>query len=189
MGQIRTWDIAFGSTQNFATAEFYGCTIFAVVSSKWVIIGHIRQERGGTCPLDTKDGTNDMLVSDIVNQVPNLQVVANGDGCNDVFVVIMGTPRNLGNTGVPTFIEFFKGQEIPPENIGYFQYQATGGPIDESVPLSGAIGKSFIAWDSYDISIRGVMTVWFSSDEPRLTVTYNPDGTSAQRNEGCIVAI
>ena len=186
--QVKAWNLAFGTSQSFATSEFYGCTIFVVVSSRRVLVGHARQLIGSPpeCPLEDADGVTNVLIPYITARLPDQRVIDPNDDCNSVYVVIMGFEDATISTGPPTLMAWFRDQNIASQNIGYFQYQSTTTSFDPNTVLSGPIGKSFINWVSFGGALGGQMYVYFSSDTARLTVDYNSDGTVSDvtRDEG-----
>jgi hypothetical protein len=175
-----------GTTQWFATAEYYGCTVFAIVGKKYVSIGHIRQEGRGGCPLATVAGTNNQIIPDLVEQTVSFEDFSDSCDEDQRYAIIFGSERDpplrpgqTAQTGVPALKEFFEDNfEIPADNIKYQFYIGSSG----SGTRPGPFGKMLIKWDSPGLDDQGnpsggTLQVLVASEQPRLKLVYNADGT------------
>lgn len=69
MHAVRTFDLVQGESAAFATAEYYGCTVFAIVGPGKMVVGHLARFSGSICPLADPILTLEVLAEKISRTV------------------------------------------------------------------------------------------------------------------------
>ncbi|OTA53664.1 hypothetical protein K449DRAFT_439862 [Hypoxylon sp. EC38] len=158
--------------QPFATAEYYGCTVFVVVTARTLCIGHLTAERGRTCPLINAEETSRYLIADIEAKTS----ISIGD-CGGAYVVITGNVPDNDGTGVPVLKDYFTDDlGIPKQNLRYIRYRHStplpefGDPSDTSNPVQG---RSSFQWNSFGGPLGGTWSIYLGNDNPRLEVSFD----------------
>lgn len=177
--EIKAFDFAMGLSDMFATAEYYGCTVFIMFGGGKMLVGHLAQYNGNKCALADPQQTEDVLVDAIDKKVVTRDgdIYLGGAGtCDDIYVVITGTERDTYNTGVPNLKDFFTDRGVRPDNLRYIYYSA-GQPTaefgDGPTTYSPVRGRSLFRWDSFEGG--GTMSIFLGNEEPRLVVGYDQD--------------
>ncbi|KAK8093888.1 hypothetical protein PG997_000573 [Apiospora hydei] len=177
--EIKRFEVRSGESEQFATAEYYGCTVFVVVTGRSIHIGHMSGERGQVCPLAKPETADRYLVGDIEEKIGGSLAQDIGD-CKAAYVVVTGNVANKQGTGVPVLLDYFTDDlGIPKENVRYIQYAHStalsefGDPPDDSNPTQG---RSSFQWESFGGPFGGTWKLYLSNETPRLMVSYDKDG-------------
>ncbi|OTA96358.1 hypothetical protein M434DRAFT_28012, partial [Hypoxylon sp. CO27-5] len=171
-GEIKTYNVVDGTSESFATAEYYGCTIFVVITARTIYIGHLTAERGRTCPLTNAEETSRYLIANIEAKTS----ISIGD-CGGAYVVITGNVPDNDGTGVPVLKDYFTDDVgIPKQNLRYIRYRHStplsefGDPSDTSNPVQG---RSSFQWNSFGGPLGGTWSIYLGNDNPRLEVSFD----------------
>jgi hypothetical protein len=134
------------------------------------------------CSLETAQATQADLINGLL-QPSGIKDETLGllppDGCNQVYAVVFGTVEDRSNTGVPVLRDWFcnvnTGGKIPIRNLRYHLYTPVGfAAAMDPEGYAGMRGKSLIRWTSPSTGL-GVLSVYLSSDQPVLEVTFDGD--------------
>ncbi|KAK4153452.1 hypothetical protein C8A00DRAFT_33814 [Chaetomidium leptoderma] len=181
MNEIRVYDLVQGESAAFATAEYFGCTVFTIHGPGKIVVGHMAQNNGERCALASPDLTERILIERIsrVVGVVDRQLWVGGQAvtpeCSQLYVVITGSERDNDGTGVPTLKEWFVTGGVPPENIRYIYYgfrnpTAENGDPVAMVPVNG---RSLFQFNSFGDALGAQVSIYLSHEEPRLYVDYD----------------
>ena len=179
-GAVRQYPITVGQSAEFATSEFFGCTIITVVQKDKIQIAHISQESGKKCPLSNRDDTSNIMLEKLEH---DLDMIFDAS----TYVVIAGSEKDNKKTGVQILKHFFISEGVHPENLRYIYYshdssltQFQGGALMEmDVPLTNPRsiqGLSLFKWTSPAGNSAGMWEIYLGNETPRLRAKYNEEG-------------
>ncbi|KAF2875563.1 hypothetical protein BDV95DRAFT_591042 [Massariosphaeria phaeospora] len=97
--EVKQWDLTKGTT-DYATAQFYGCTIVVLLGSKGLGIAHaLEGTRNEACSLETADMVEQKIMP-LLDDISQESVIKKG---GDGFAFIMGSTERI-NPGVKYLI-------------------------------------------------------------------------------------
>lgn len=182
-GRINYFPVTLGGNENFATAEYFGCTVFVIVTSKGITVGHLTGERGARCPLATDKATSDLLLVEMEEKIDRKQFSSD---YSTTYAIVTGPVANDESTGVPVFLNFFADFSIPTSNIRYIRYRHTTAlsefrdPHDEINPVQG---RSLFHWGYSKEASGYTWRIYLGNETPRLELFFNEDGSSLNSGE------
>jgi hypothetical protein len=178
-----------GTTDLWATDEYYGCPVVVLITPHYLFIYHFVQTPGSAiAPMDNYQNTQRVFINLLddalrknghfpeVDLEPNL--------CRNDWYVLITAPQQDTNdetNGVLAFREFFtENLGVPPANLHYIQYSQTQGVAWMGLTTQPDYrGFSLIEWTSFGPLIGGVLTVYLGNETPRLSVYYDKDWKTA----------
>ncbi|KAH7025289.1 uncharacterized protein B0I36DRAFT_353428 [Microdochium trichocladiopsis] len=180
--EVKRFVLEHGQDQTFATSEYFGCSVFVLVTSKSIVVGHLSECKGATGPAledpflteqDVIQTIEDRMSTAVYEDIEN-------DPCKQVYLVITGHAANQFGTGVKTLTDWFIDfLEVPKENIRYIGYGHDyplflGNPdVDDDRVVRGL---SLFHWQSLGRDVGSSWTIYLGNVRPRLQLWFDRDG-------------